>query len=71
MNYIDDITTLYIDEQLYKMEDIINEIADTALKNKLNNKLGHIRDELKIMYVTAYNIADAMDMIQNAIDKLD
>ena len=71
MEYIDDITTLYIDEQLYEMEDIINEIADTALKNKLNNKLDHIRDELKIMYDKAYNIADAMDMIQNAIDKLD
>ena len=71
MDYTDDITTLYIDEQIDEMEDIINEIADTALKNKLNNKLDRIRDELKIMYDKAYNIADAMDTIQNAIDTLD
>lgn len=70
MDYTDDITTLYIDEQIDEMEDIINEIADIKLKNILTNKLDRIRDELKIMYDKAYNIADAMDMIQDAIDKL-
>lgn len=71
MDYTDDISTMYIDEQIDEMEDIINEIADIKLKNILTNKLDRIRDELKIMYDKAYNIADAMDMIQNAIDALD
>ena len=71
MDFTDDITDMYINEQMDELEDIINEIADTALKNKLFNKLNRIRDEIKIMYDKAYNIADAMDMIQNAIDNLD
>ena len=71
MDFTDDITDMYINEQMDELEDIINEIADTALKNKLINKLNRIRDEIKIMYDKAYNIADAMDMIQNAIDNLD
>ena len=71
MDYTDDITDMYINEQMNEMEDIINDITDIALKNKLINKLNRIRDELKIMYDKAYNIADAMDMIQNALDNLD
>lgn len=71
MDYTDDITDMYVNEQMDEMEDIINEIADTAIKNKLINKLNRIRDEFKIMYDKAYNIADAMDMIQNAIDNLE
>ena len=71
MDFTDDITDMYINEQMDELEDIINEITDTALKNKLINKLNRIRDEIKIMYDKAYNIADAMDMIQNAIDNLD
>ena len=71
MDFTDDITDMYINEQMDELEDIINDIADIALKNKLINKLNRIRDEFKIMYDKAYNIADAMDMIQNAIDNLE
>ena len=71
MDFTDDITDMYINEQMDELEDIINGIADIALKNKLINKLNRVRDEIKIMYDKAYNIADAMDMIQNAIDNLE
>ena len=69
MDNTDAINDMYVQEKLDELEDIINDnITDTDIKAKLKNGLERIRQEFNILYDKAYNIADAMDIIEDAIN---
>ena len=69
--YTDKIDRLYIDQALDELKDYINDLStsDESVIIKLNDKLARVEQEIDTLYDNAYEMAESLELIDDALPK--
>lgn len=69
--YTDKIDRLYIDQALDELKDYINDLStsDESVIIKLNDKLVRVEQEIDTLYDNAYEMAESLELIDDALPK--
>ena len=69
--YTDKIDRLYIDQALDELKDYINDLStsDESVIIKLNDKLARVEQEIDALYDNAYEMAESLELIEDALPK--
>ena len=69
--YTDKIDRLYIDQALDELKDYINDLStsDESVIIQLNNKLTHVEQEIDTLYDNAFEMAESLELIEDALSK--
>ena len=71
MTYTEKLERLYYDQAVEDLEDFINTLSsnDESVMNKLNDKIARIKDEFDSIYDAAYEMAESLEQIDDALPK--
>ena len=69
--YTDKIERLYVDQALDELKDYINDLStsDESVIIKLNDKLARVEQEIDTLYDNAYEMAESLELIEDALPK--
>ena len=69
--YTDKIERLYVDQALDELKDYINELStsDESVIIKLNDKLARVEQEIDTLYDNAFEMAESLELIEDALPK--
>lgn len=71
MTYTEKLERLYYDQAVEDLEEFINTLSsnDERVMNKLNDKIARIKDEFDAIYDNAYEMAESLEQIDDALPK--
>ena len=71
MTYTEKLERLYYDQAVEDLEEFINTLSsnDERVMNKLNDKIARIKDEFDALYDIAYEMAESLEQIDDALPK--
>ena len=69
--YTEKIDRLYVDQALDELKDYINDLStsDESVIIKLNDKLARVEQEIDTLYDNAYEMAESLELIEDALPK--
>lgn len=69
--YCDKLERLYLDQAIDELKDYIDGLTTTeeSVIIKLNDKLARIESEIDTLYDNAYEMAEALEIIDDALPK--
>lgn len=71
MTYTEKIERLYYDQAVEDLEEFINSLSsnDESVMNRLNDKIARVKDEFDAIYDAAYEMAESLEQIDDALPK--
>ena len=69
--YTDKIDRLYVEQALDELKDYINDLStsDESVIIKLNDKLARVEQEIDTLYDNAFEMAESLEIIEDALPK--